>query len=161
MEKNFLNAKEISQIAFKKKIWSPPWGSLPLDSSGCPCALQNVFCHWCRDTGCLCLHRAPVLTVAAQPSQGWSDVICQSLTRVDCPPRELTLCSAKCSRDISPLSMLLSRQVPFPSIKTIIRRDFLTAQQVGSRKRQRASSTWHPTNPKASSPNKDIYFKPC
>lgn len=60
-----------------------------------------------------------------------------------------------------PTPLLLSRRVPMPSIKTIIGRDFLTAQQVVSRTRERASSTRHSANPKPSSPNRVIYFKPC
>lgn len=90
----------------------------------------------CRETGYLSLHWVPVLTEAAQLWQGWSDVTCQSLTRVHCPPRELSPCSAEDKQGHLLTSLLLPRQVPFPSIKTIIGRYFPTAQQVGSRTRE-------------------------
>jgi len=106
MENIFLNPKEIQQMAFKKHLvfslelffylWAVQHASAHSKADSASDAQPTRCCG--RETGCLCLHWVPVLTAAAQPSQGWSDVICQSLTGVDCPPRELSLCSAKCNR---------------------------------------------------------------
>lgn len=114
------------------------------------------------------LHRAVAGTLGTNCRRGSSALTGTeghylSVTHRGRLPSQGTLSAQQSTEDQQghlPTSLLLSRRVPMPSIKNIIGRDCLTAQQVGSRTRQGASSTWHPANPKASSPNRVICFKP-
>lgn len=161
----FIMPKKILQMTSKAAHGPLPAATLfSPGSSGCLRAPQSRIHH--RGTarsGWLCLHRShPALREGVRLSVCLS--VCQSRGQPALPGSCLSAQPSGAEDEQGHLptsSPLLSRQVPFPSIKTIIGRDFLAAQQAGSRTRDRAPPTQHPANPETSSPNRVIYFKPC